>query len=80
MQSCLKSCSFEDKLSMCCGMHPETLESKDLIIEDGLAVKACPSLDREGLCMTYDNRPVICNNFICPEINKLNTYYSLEID
>ena len=76
MESCV-NCNIEDKLSMCCYMHPETLESKELILKDNSTVKACPNLDGMGLCVYYDNRPSICENYICPGINKANASYYL---
>ena len=76
MELCV-NCNMEDKLSMCCCMHPETFESKELILKDNSTVKACPNLDGVGLCVYYDNRPSICENYICPDINKANASYYL---
>jgi len=58
-------------------MHPETLESKELILKDNSTVKAYPNLDEVGLCVGYDDRPPVCENYICPDINKANASYYL---
>ena len=76
MENCL-NCNIKDKLSMCCCMHPETLETKELMLEDNSIVKACPSLDKKGLCEDYKNRPSVCGYYICPEINKSIIYLEI---
>ena len=78
MENCL-NCNIEDKLSICCCMHPETLDSKELVLEDNSIVNACPSLNEGGLCKDYKNRPTICNYYICPDINKANIYLEMSV-
>lgn len=65
MNKCLQDCNIEDKLSMCCGMHPETFKTKSIIINDKI-LESCPFLSNEGACTDYENRPKICKNYECP--------------
>jgi Fe-S-cluster containining protein len=63
-----KNCNLKSKIVCCCGEHPETRETKNLIIK-GEVLKACPNLTKEGLCLIYDSRPEICKEFIECSIN-----------
>ena len=44
MDHCL-NCRIDRKLLYCCRNHPETWESVELELKDGMIVKACPNLN-----------------------------------
>lgn len=64
-----KNCSIEDKISECCGSHPETGETKTLYTR-GEKYHACINLDESGLCIDYENRPDSCREHECYKVNE----------
>jgi Fe-S-cluster containining protein len=64
------NCSIFQKLICCCGEHPETREKVKLEV-DGEEFEACPHLTKEGLCGSYNNRPEICSEFHCQDLNPI---------
>ena len=73
MSKCIEDCNIEDKLNMCCKMHPETLEVIDVVTENGIR-DACPNLSSEGKCFDYRNRPEICKIYECPTLAEKDVY------
>jgi|TARA_Y100000310_G_C20639032_1_gene792840 Fe-S-cluster containining protein len=51
----------------CCGSHPETGKTASLNLKNGEVASACPELDPEGGCKTYDSRPYQCRQHLCGE-------------
>lgn len=64
MNKCLEDCNIKDKLSECCGMHPESLRTKLMLIDDEI-LKVCPAFSSDGTCLDYENKPKLCMNYEC---------------
>lgn len=60
------NCKIENKVSYCCGSHPETGEVKELTTLEGFFL-ACPNLSADGDCEIYEDRPQACRDYECPE-------------
>lgn len=73
MEICF-DCNIDYKLTHCCGSDPETRETKELVLEDGSIVSACPSLNELGLCDNYDERSGMCQDFQCRKWNERDLY------
>ena len=71
MNHCL-DCGMKRKLYYCCHSHPETGESIELKLSNGRIVNACPELDRYGNCLSYSSRPAVCEEYLCPRLQKLD--------
>lgn len=72
MEHCV-NCDINYKVEYCCSSHPETGESIALELFTGDVVGACPHLDSEGYCSTYDIRPDGCREFSsCPRLGELD--------
>jgi hypothetical protein len=61
------TCDIHEKLTLCCGRHPETGEQRPLILADGSTVMACPALSPEGRCTIYSHRPYGCVKHFCEQ-------------
>ena len=60
-------CPIEE-IYFCCKYHPETGETKELMLKDGTIRIVCPSLNLEGLCTEIDNeerRGGACRSYEC---------------
>ncbi|MBU2488383.1 MAG: hypothetical protein KKA60_03235 [Proteobacteria bacterium] len=63
-----EDCPLEEKILVCCGVFPETGESRALPLPDGGEVPACTHLSAGGFCAIYEQRPPGCRRHECPAL------------
>lgn len=62
-----EDCPLEDKIYECCGRFPDTGESVYMHVDESRRVRACPYLDRMGVCTIYEHRPLGCRSHFCSQ-------------
>jgi hypothetical protein len=63
--SLCEKCGIDEKLMQCCGKLPMSGERAPLVVAPGRTVMACPNLNADGRCGSYDARPQGCRIFCC---------------
>ena len=61
-------CDISEKLTECCGSHPETREYAPVSLDDGSIVQACPNMTSDAMCCVFDSsdtRPGQCYDNFC---------------
>lgn len=65
-----EDCPMEEKLSECCGRHPDTGAVACLRFADGRTADACPHLSAQGACSIYPKRPQACRRHQCSRFGR----------
>ena len=72
MPNLCETCPIATKIDICCSSNPETGTAKEArLVKDGYSTFVCNSLQSDGSCGIYDERPEDCSSFVCEEIYAL---------
>lgn len=73
-----ETCPLSEIIRICCRAHPETGESKLLVMDDGKYREVCIYMTESGECGAYENRPGKCAEYVCPKFNEVDMYNSIQ--
>ena len=72
MSNLCETCPIAMKIDTCCSSNPETGKIKEVrLVEDGYSTTVCSSLQSDGSCGIYYERPQDCDDYVCEEIYAL---------
>lgn len=72
MSNLCETCPIATKIDTCCSSDPETGTTKEVrLVKDGYSTIVCTSLQSDGSCGIYEERPQDCVSYDCEDIYAL---------